>query len=378
VNTKLQSKRYSGIAVGLHWLIAVLIVGMLAAGKWMTSLELDNPLRFIVTQWHKSFGITILILSLFRLYWRARHPPPALSQSSPQWELKAASTTHIALYFLLIGVPLSGWLLVSASPLNLPTLLFNIVPWPHVPGLSHSETTESWFLSFHHFTANLMMALLLLHVAAALRHHFIKRDDTLSRMSVFDESGRLATGLIPLILGILVISSGLYGFNRLKSPAISATIGAGEVRFTAVVMGQDLIGQFQSAEVEVLIDPDKPNSNVLNATVLTDTLQSSDSQVQETLKDIDWFDVSNYPQALFKSSRITHDVNAGIQVSGTLTIKEVSKEISFPVTINNKDNEKYLSGSFTINRLDYKVGAIDQPDDSYAGFNVLISFVVEL
>jgi len=379
VNSAQRAERYGGVAVGLHWLIAALIIGMLAVGKWMTSLETDDHLRFTLTQWHKSFGITVLLLSLFRLYWRANHKPPKPSSLSPAWELKAASITHIALYALLIIVPLTGWSLVSTSPLKIPTLLYNTIPWPHIPLLSPSDRGQRLFLNLHFFASNLMLALLLLHVAAAFRHHFIKKDGTLSRMSFFSKTGQLAKGFIPFVLTILVLTSGLIVLVNLYKPStISTTIGIGEVRFTAIVMGHDLVGQFGTTEVEARIDPNELDNSLLSATVLTNTLESSDAQVNDTLKDRDWFDTEHFPEAYFSSHTLSKDSDGKIIVTGNLTIKDTTQEISFPVMFGEANGTETVSGSFTINRLDYQIGAIDQPDDSNAGFNVLISFSFEL
>ncbi len=373
--------RYSGVAVGLHWLIAALIIGMLAVGKWMTGLEAEDPLRFTLTQWHKSFGIAILILSLFRLYWRRTHnPPPPVA--GPKWEKLAASATHIAFYVLLLAIPLSGWLLVSASPLNIPTVLFQTLPWPHIPliswfGQSAEQLTEFFHL-IHEMLSNLLLLLLALHVGAALRHHFYLKDGVLTRMSLFTASGKLAAGLVPTLFVITSIAAGIYAINKVTVSSIPTAIATGEVRFTATLVGANLVGTFSDSEVEIKYDPDQPESSLLNAIVLTSTMQAGDPQIAGTLSEKDWFDTENYPQATFNSQTFRESAEGEIFVAGTLSIKENSALIEFPITIENTEGKKLLKGEFTINRLDYKVGAEDQPSEDYAGFDVKIEFSFDL
>lgn len=373
-----QPDRYNGIAVSLHWLIAFLIIVMLAGGKWMTALDLADPMRFYLTQWHKSIGISILLLSLFRLIWRLSHKPPPPLAHIPRWERFAAAVTHMMFYVLMLAAPITGWLLVSASPLNIPTLLFDAVPWPHVPGIQSSKSLESTMLNLHHLAVNVLLALLLLHVIAALRHHLVLQDQTFSRMSLRESNGQLVHGLPTIAVLLIVLATSLGLYNHFKSAAIPATISAGEVRFTAIVMEQDLVGRFQNAEVEARIDPDNLDAGVLNATVLTSTVEAADSQIEDTLKDKDWFDVENHPNARFESSAITRNDKGDIEVTGNLVVKDTVREITFPVEIIQEDGKKMLTGGFTINRLDFKIGALDQPDDGTAGFNVLVSFTFEL
>ena len=131
--------RYSRVAIVLHWLTALLIIGMLAVGKYMVSLAEDDSLRFALTQWHKSFGLTILALTLLRIVWRFTHKKPALPASMRGWERFAAHSSHILFYLLIIFLPLSGWLMVSASPLNITTYLFDWIRVPHLPAVASAS-----------------------------------------------------------------------------------------------------------------------------------------------------------------------------------------------------------------------------------------------
>lgn len=140
------------------------------------------PQRFKIYQWHKSFGIVVLVLSVLRLIWRLTHKPPALPTGMKSWEVFFAKITHIGFYVLMIGVPLLGWAMVSASKLPIENELFYLIPLPDLPGVSASEATEARLKTLHDIGAKLILFLFLLHIAGALKHHFVEKDGTLARM----------------------------------------------------------------------------------------------------------------------------------------------------------------------------------------------------
>lgn len=182
----MAASRYSRIAIILHWLIALLIIGQLAGGLTMVRIPNEQAaLKFQIYQLHKSFGVTILTLTLARLGWRLTHRPPALPATMAGWEKAAARGTHAAFYVLLIVIPLLGWAYVSAAPLNVPTVLFGVIPWPHMPffdGVADKKAVAELLEESHGLAAKTALALIILHAAAALKHHFIDRDDVLARM----------------------------------------------------------------------------------------------------------------------------------------------------------------------------------------------------
>lgn len=177
--------RYGLLSIMLHWLIATLFLAMLAIGIVMTRLPLTDPLTFPLYQTHKSIGMTIFLLTAIRLFWRLVDGVPELPAGLTPFERLAARATHGGLYAILLLLPLVGWIVVSASPLGIPTLLYGVVPLPHIgfvaasPDKAAIENVSSWI---HTILAMLGAFLLALHVAAALWHHFIRRDDVLMRM----------------------------------------------------------------------------------------------------------------------------------------------------------------------------------------------------
>jgi cytochrome b561 len=127
-------KRYTTVAIILHWLIAAAILFQIILG-WRMGDEPKGPATYAIFQLHKSIGITILLLSLARLAWRLVRKPPLHPEGQARWETIASKIVHVAFYVIMIGLPITGWIMVSASKLAIPTLLYGTVPWPHLPFL---------------------------------------------------------------------------------------------------------------------------------------------------------------------------------------------------------------------------------------------------
>ena len=176
--------RYTAVAILLHWLIGLAIIFMLGLGLVMTQLPLPLMTKFQYFQLHKSIGITILLLVLLRIAWRLGHTPPPLPPM-PRAEHGAAVGTHWLLYALMLFMPLTGWAIVSAAKRTIPTVLYGVIPWPHLPVLSTLDDkgpAEAATKALHLYGAWILIALVLLHIAAALRHYLIVHDDVLQRM----------------------------------------------------------------------------------------------------------------------------------------------------------------------------------------------------
>jgi len=170
------SERYSGVAIAFHWLLALLIVVSFCVGTYMADLPF-SPTRLKLYNWHKWAGVTILALSALRLLWRLTHRPPA-DLPMPAWQRSAAHVTHWGLYLLFFAVPLVGWAYSSAA--GFPIVLYGVLPLPDFvsPDKALAEAIKPW----HGRLAWLLAVLVLMHVAAALKHHFIDRDGLLLRM----------------------------------------------------------------------------------------------------------------------------------------------------------------------------------------------------
>ena len=183
-----RDARYTNVAIALHWLIAFLIIGQVAGGLYMSDLPDEKAAeKFELFQWHKSFGITILLLSLARLGWRLTHKPPAYSDELKDWERRLAKVTHIGFYLFMIAVPLGGWMVVSASPFaeSVPTLLYGVIPWPHLPffgGVEDRSALAGQLAEMHEYGAFAIIGLFLLHMAGLFKHLFMDDTNVVLRM----------------------------------------------------------------------------------------------------------------------------------------------------------------------------------------------------
>jgi cytochrome b561 len=375
-----DAQRYNGIAIGFHWTIAVLILGMLALGKYMVSLDEADPVRFVLTQWHKSFGIVAMVLIICRLFWRFTHNPPPPDRLK-SWEKWVASTVHLLLYALIFVIPVSGWVMVSASPLELSTMVFDWIPWPHLPpfeSLPNKDQAASLSAEIHNIAGNLLILLLIAHIAAALRHYFVLRDSVVSRMSPKLPNGRWVSGFVPLVGATVLVIMALItiGFNIVNS--VPMTAGMSRINFSFTVQGQDSSGTFSDSTVELVLGAKNPGGNSLKATVNTATVFTGTSQVDSTLMGSDWFDVKNHTQAVFTSSEIVAIDEERYSVTGMLQIKDTTRKLSFEFRMVGLDDSRMASGNFAIDRLEFGLGSSTQPDEETVGYQVVVYFEFEI
>ena len=176
-----DTARYNGTAIILHWVLAVALVALFGFGWYMTDLPF-SPQRLKLYNWHKWAGICILLLSLLRLLWRITHRPPplpaAMVRNMPAWQKAAHHGTHLLLYVLFFAVPLIGWAYSSAAGFSI--VLFGLLQLPDWVPVSKplAEALKPW----HQIGAYALAVLVLVHTAAALKHHWVDRDGLLGRM----------------------------------------------------------------------------------------------------------------------------------------------------------------------------------------------------
>jgi cytochrome b561 len=179
LNSDARPARWSGLIISLHWAAAAIVLALIALGWVMVYGGLDAAATFDLYQWHKSFGFAALAFTAARLGARLVSPAPP-APVSPRWERRLAAVTQLALYALTILAIASGWVVVSTSPLPVPTRFFNLIVIPNIappdPSLFALATLA------HKLAAWSIAPLIALHAAGALKHHFIDRDDVLRRM----------------------------------------------------------------------------------------------------------------------------------------------------------------------------------------------------
>lgn len=179
--------RYGSVAIAFHWVIAALVIANICLGLYMADLPRSDPSKFIIVQTHKSIGLTVLVLSVLRLGWRLVNPVPPLPAEMNRALAFLARAIHYIFYFLIVFIPLTGWIMASASTLGNATQYFGLFDWPNLPffqGMARAQIVP-WHEAFEEMHAILAwsaIVLIPLHVLAALYHHFLRRDDVLRRM----------------------------------------------------------------------------------------------------------------------------------------------------------------------------------------------------
>lgn len=177
--------RYGAVAIALHWLTALLVIGLAGIGFWMTDLKL-SPTKIEIYNWHKWFGLTVLALTAIRIAWRATHPPPPLLLAT-RAKRALAHGVHGLMYALLLAMPITGWLQNSAA--GFPLTWFGLFRVP--PLIERNRQVFEFWQDVHSALAVVLLVLVALHVAAALKHRFVDRDATLARMGLGRMSGQI-------------------------------------------------------------------------------------------------------------------------------------------------------------------------------------------
>ena len=390
----IRSNRYATIAILLHWIIAALIIlQVVLAGR----MEGRTPEAFALVQLHKSIGITVLLLSLARLAWRLLNPPPPEPQTLAPWERALSKVAHWGFYGVMIGMPLTGWLMVSASRLDLPTLLYGTVPWPHLPGLVDLAPAAKalWYdtaKASHELIIKGFYALLFLHVAGALKHQLLDRaTPVLSRMVPGAKAGRwLEPRLLIIVLGLV----GVVAFGRMVQPthphavvpaplapadelasapepsSLSATttpaplaepvawkvLGGSSLNFTTAWSGEVVAGRFDRWTADILFSPDALDRSRVKVSIDLASVKSGDEQRDASLPSSDWFDVATHPKATFIAERFTRTGEGRFIAHGRLSLRGVSRPLDLPFRLKIVGDRAEVSGVTSLDRTVFGVG----------------------
>lgn len=175
------AERYGLMAIALHWIMAPLLLGLFVLGAYMSDLPF-SPDKLRLINWHKWLGAIALMLAVLRLLWRVTHRPPALPAqivaTMPSWQQAAHHGVHRLLYLLMLAAPASGMLMSAAA--GYPVVLFGVLPLPSP--ISPDPELAKIFKALHGPLAMALMICIALHVAAAIKHHFINRNGLIRRM----------------------------------------------------------------------------------------------------------------------------------------------------------------------------------------------------
>jgi cytochrome b561/polyisoprenoid-binding protein YceI len=377
------AQRYTAVAIILHWLIALSIVSLIGVGWYMGDMA-PGADQFAVIQLHKSFGITVLVLSVARVVWRLMNPPPP-EPPMPGWQALASRLVHISFYVLIIAMPLTGWIMVSASPAGIGTKLFGVMEWPHIPGLSTlpHETKEQLHdpLEFvHSKLAWVIIVLLGLHVAGALKHQFIDRDGLLARMlpGLFGKAeppaqqgrgGLFAAGAAAAVLALGAVL-GLLGPGaptsaqepEQQNTASSAPFwdvdpAQSGIVFRGAYMGRPFEGRFAQWTATIQFDPAKPEDARIRVTIPTGSAATGEPYFDENMPEGDWFNVAQHPEAVFEVNEgVFKDSDTNYEATGVLTIKGVVYPLRLPFTLDIEGDTARMHAEIVVQRLGLGIG----------------------
>ncbi|MCC7267192.1 MAG: YceI family protein [Caulobacteraceae bacterium] len=403
------SGRYAAVAIVLHWLIAAALVFQILLG-WRMGDE-EGPLAFALVQLHKSVGITILVLSLARLGWRLANPPPPMPAAMTGWEKALARVTHVGFYLLMIGMPLGGWVIVSTSRTGIPTELWGVIPWPHIPGLSGltgdarkgvHEAAEF----VHSKSAWLLWGLLALHIAGALKHQWLRDDDpVLARMAPGAKPGRkLEPRLAIIVLGLLAAGA----FAYLLSPPLPRTLPApkadavevadvadappapadaslatapaanaaapaedqdvpaepvrwviddgSKLQFETSWSGSKIEGEFARFTGDITFSPGALDRSRVRISIDLASVATGDGQRDASLKSEDFFNTGQAGTAVFTADRFTHRGGENYLANGALSLRGVSRPVSLPFRLQIDEDKARVRGVTTLDRTAFGVG----------------------
>jgi polyisoprenoid-binding protein YceI len=256
--------------------------------------------------------------------------------------------------------------MVSASPRNIPTVLFNTFDWPHIPMLSGMTLEQKKGMhevleTAHAVAAYAMAALLGLHVGAALRHQFMMKDRTMQRM-------------LPKIIPALLLGAGLLLARPAAAADWAVDAGKSNLGFTGTISGRSFDGKFKTWAAEISFDPANPAAGHAKVTIDMTSAVTGDRQRDAALPDSDWFDAKQSPQALFEATGFTAKGGNQYEANGSLTIRGIKKAVTLPFTLDIAGDEAHAKGKLDIIRTDYGVGQGEWAAADTVALGVSITF----
>lgn len=366
-----SSSRYTAVAIALHWAMAALLVFMIWLGWNMD----DDEVRY---QLHKSIGITILFLALARLGWRFSNPPPPLPEAMPALEKTVSRAVHVIFYTLMVAIPLGGWLMVSVSPFQVSTVLYGVLSWPHVPFTQSlvSEDLYDFAAFFHSKGAWVIIVLLGLHVAGAVRHEIGKEEGVLKRMlpGLFGKTeppALPARGALFAFGGSLILFTAIAALPLLGAAGRAKPSGAGtaptagitanwavdydasDITFTGRHDGNVFKGRFAGWTADIAFDPEALETSQVRVLIDMRSASTGNKLYDDSLKGKEWFALADHPEAVVALDGF-RQAPGGYEATATLTLKgkPVSVPLRFSLDIDGRTARLAGEASFSRKALD--------------------------
>lgn len=385
-----STARYGVVALSLHWLIAATMMFMLLLGNVMVWMPDSSFWTYAVFQLHKSLGITILVLTLARIAWRVAHPPPPLPSDLKPWERHAAHAGHLALYGLMLGLPLSGWLLVSASTLGVETWPWGLFKLPYFSvfeamGEGERKAAYDGLVTAHWLLGWAAVGLIGVHVGAALKHHLELSPSILERML----PGRMAPGpeietpapsrnevalaSAVALVAVAILAAGFSGRNAPTAPVAASQVDTVAARtgvvtrwevvadrsvlgFRASESGTAFEGSFGTWLAEIAFDPERLDDSRVRVVIDMASARTGADHRDQALPNPEWFAAARFPQAMFETTAIRHLGDNRYEAEALLTIRDKSNPVTLPFTLDIEGDQAVVAGEVALVRTEFDVG----------------------
>lgn len=382
-------KIFSNTARFFHWTIAALIISQYVLAKMAEMARDDDQIlqQLALLANHKSIGISILVMAVFRLSYRFLNPSVTneTAVDMPHWQVKASSVSHLLLYVFLFALPISGWLMSSAKAYSVSW--FNLIILPDF--IRPNEGLAELLKDVHYFLAIALFVVTLVHVAAALKHHFIDKDQVLSGMA-----GRKSWALFILCLVVSVLFFGRFiGENRSQENQTSETRSSVQninesvnsnlpiwdidyqqsyIKFTGDQAGAPFTGEWQKWQADIQFEANNLADSRFNVSIDTASGFSNDKERDETIRSADFFNVNDFAYATYKASKFVQ-INNAYKSDGQLLMKGFVSPAALNFTVTEEGDSVVLTGSTVLDRLVWNIGAGDWTDTSWVGQEVKVS-----
>jgi len=388
------SKFYGAVTKFFHWLTAALILTLIPLGiianRWAHQIkasegapdpELIQNTAFLFSL-HKTLGVMVFFVALMRILWAISQPKPGLLHGDRRVESWLAETVHYLLYASLVAVPLAGWVHHAASTGFAP------IWWPFgqsLPFVPKSESLSHTAASLHIIFERVLVISLALHIAGALKHHFVDRDSTLLRMLPGTPAVPIVTPghskTIPIITaGIAYIAAmfvgawlGMFQFSAAAQTAVLEavetdwTVQSGTIAIDITQFGSQVSGEFKDWTAAITFDPEVRNGPAGDVVVTIAIPSLTLGSVTDQAMGADFFDADTFPTATFTAQ--LNALDGAYVAAGILTIKGQSLPLDFDFDLQLDGDIATVMATTDLNRLDYSVGA-SMPDESSLAFGV--------
>ncbi len=428
--------RYSTVAIILHWLIAAALIFQVILG-WRADDGPKGATTFALFQLHKSIGITILVLSVARLIWKLTHKSPPAPAGQPTWEKIAAHAVHVGFYVIMIGLPLTGWIIVSTSRINIPTILFGAIPWPHLPGLPElaAGAKDAWN-NIGHLGHGLLVKftylLLALHLGAVAKHQILDRDEVFGHMAAGAKPGLKEPRLWLAAAGFAAVVAAAYLYTpaKVKTPASAPAVGTADdlalvddtpapaaaapavpgaapaaptqaaateapaadsalkdpvawavqkgshLDFDLAWADTPIHGTFSRWTADILFSPEALDRSKLTVSIDLASAGTGDGQRDESLQGPDFFNTSATPKATFTATRFRKTAEGRFVADGTLDLRGTKKPLSLPFSLKIDGDTAKARGVTTVDRTVFGVGQGEWASTDQIPGKIKVSFAL--